>query len=284
MAEDGPIQAGDGPGTDGGTGAEDWLAINRANWDERVPIHVSSQFYGVDAFRQGDEHLHGFELDEIGDVADKDLLHLQCHFGLDTISLARRGARVTGLDFSAPAVSEAKRLAAELGIEARFVEGNVYDARNVLTDDYDIVYTGKGALCWIPDLEEWAGVIASLLRPGGVLYLSEFHPLVWALDDEETTIRYPYFNEGPLVFDDGLDYASDARLQNARNVEWSHPLSEVVSSVLDAGLRLELLHEHTVCSYRRFPWLVETERRVFTTPPGTPELPFMYSLRAVKEL
>ena len=263
--------------------AERWLEFNRATWDELTPIHVRSRFYRVDEFKAGIETLHDFELAELPDISGKDLVHLQCHFGMDTLGLARMGARVTGLDFSAPALDAARELAAELGIGARFVEANVYEAREALGETYDVVYTGKGAINWLPDLRAWAEVIADLLRPGGVLYLSEFHPLTSMFADNDLTIEHPYFNEGPHVWDDDRDYADpEARLENTKTVEWPHPLSEVVTSVIDAGLRLEFLHEFPECGFGRFPFLVESAPRVWITPPEIPNIPMMYSLRATK--
>ena len=148
----------------------EWREANRASWDERVPIHASGEFYDVAGFRSGQERLRPFEISEVGDVTGKELVHLQCHFGIDTLSWARRGARVVGLDFSAPAIGEARRLAAELGLDADFVRSDVYDAPGSLGGrDFDVVYTGLGAINWLPDIRRWAGVAAALVRPGGFL-------------------------------------------------------------------------------------------------------------------
>ena len=193
MPEDQPSS---GQATDSLAAAE-WLQLNRANWDERTPIHVGSRFYRVDEFKSGVQTLHGFELDELPDLAGKDLVHLQCHFGLDTLSLARKGARVTGLDFSGPAVEAARELASAMGIDARFIEANVYDARAALGQAYDVVYTGKGAINWLPDIVTWAEIIADLLRPGGVFYLSEFHPVHSMLADDGANGRVPLLQRGP---------------------------------------------------------------------------------------
>ncbi len=165
-----------------------WFATNRANWDERVGQHLDSPFYDLAGFKQGRCTLRDFDLAMLPDVAGKDLVHLQCHFGLDTLSWARRGARVTGLDFSAPAVAAAQAIALELGIPARFVQANVYDALQALGADFDIVYTGLGALCWLPDLERWADQVEGLLRPGGTLALAEFHPFTDVFGDEDLRV------------------------------------------------------------------------------------------------
>src|SRR5215212_7059039 len=179
---------------------EEWREANRANWDERVPIHVSGEFYDVPSFKEGQERLQPFEIDEVGDVTGKELMHLQCHFGIDTLSWARRGARVTGLDFSAPAVEAARGLASEMGLEATFVRSDVYEAVGA-TDGriFDIVYTGRGAIIWLPDIRRWAEVVADLLKPGGFLYLTEFHPFTNVFGYEDFSVVYDYFqDENPV--------------------------------------------------------------------------------------
>ncbi|HXY44677.1 MAG TPA: class I SAM-dependent methyltransferase [Acidimicrobiales bacterium] len=261
----------------------DYLALNRRNWDERVAIHVASGFYAVDRFVEGEDHLHEFESAELGDLRGKRIVHLQCHFGMDTLSLARRGALVTGLDFSSPAIVEARALAARLGVEARFVEANVYDAVGALGDTYDLVYTGKGALNWIPDLAAWAQVVAALLGPGGRLYLSEYHPLMLMLADDALEFEWPYFNTGPQVWDEPATYADpEAVLEHTRTVEWPHPISEVIGSIIDAGLRLEFFHEFAESSFARFPFMEQVGPRLYRMPAGMPQLPLMYSIRAIK--
>jgi SAM-dependent methyltransferase len=271
------------PDHDSPLGAEDYLTLNRRNWDERVDVHVASGFYGVERFVDGEDHLHGFESEELGDLSGKRVVHLQCHFGMDTLSIARRGAVVTGLDFSAPAIAEAQDLAERLGLQARFVEANVYDAVAALGETYDVVYTGKGAFNWIPDLSAWAHVAAALLEPGGILYLTEFHPLVQMLAEDCLEFEWPYFNTGPQVLDEPGDYADpEAVLEHARTVEWPHPISEVICSILDAGLRLEFFHEFAESSFARFSFMDQIGPRLYRMPTGMPELPLMYSIRAAK--
>lgn len=263
---------------------ERWLEENRAFWDERVPIHLRSGFYDVVGFRAGRAPLPPFEIEEVGEVAGKDLLHLQCHFGLDTLSWARRGARVVGLDFSPAAVEAARSLAADTGLEAEFVCANVYEAPEALPGrSFDVVYTGTGALDWLPDLGRWAEAIAGLLRPGGFLYLAEFHPVTWIFADEDLTVRYDYFRKEGVVSDEPGTYADpDAQTAHDRTHEWNHPLGEVITAIIEAGLRLEMLNEHDHTLFRRWPFLVETEPGVYRLPEGMPSLPLMYSLRAGK--
>jgi len=263
--------------------AEDYVTLNRRNWDERVAVHVASGFYAVDRFLEGEDHLHNFEAEELGDVSGRRLVHLQCHFGMDTLSLARRGAQVTGLDFSPPAIAEAKALAAKLGVNARFVEANVYGAVEALGETYDVVYTGKGALNWIPDLAAWAQVVAALLTPGGTLYMCEYHPLMLMLADDSLEFEWPYFNTGPQVFDEPGTYADPAAVfEHIRTVEWPHPISEVICSIIDAGLQVEFFHEFAESSFARFSFMEQIGPRLYRMPAGMPELPLMYSIRAIK--
>ncbi|WP_396451342.1 class I SAM-dependent methyltransferase [Actinomadura sp.] len=263
----------------------DHIAVNKALWDERVPIHVASDFYDVAGFKAGGLALRDFELAEVGDVAGLQLVHLQCHFGLDTLSWARRGARVTGLDFSEKAIEAARALADETRLPSRFVAADVYDAPAVLGETYDVVYTGLGALCWLPDVGRWAEVVTSLLRPGGFLYLAEFHPFADTLDDEEgRTVTYDYFAEGPQIWDepDAGSYADpQAPVQHTRSIEFTHGLGEVVTALATAGLRIDFLHEHDFTLWQRYS-ILERDGTAYRSPEGRPRIPLMYSLHATK--
>ena len=264
--------------------------FNRAWWDERVPIHVGSAFYDVEGFRAGGSTLRPFEVEEVGDVSGKRLVHLQCHFGLDSLSWARAGASVVGLDFSEPAIEAATSLAQETGLEARFVRANVYDAPEALGGErFEIVYTGLGALNWLPDIERWASIVAELLEPGGFLYVSEFHPFTWVFADETLAVEYDYFhNPEGESFDNGeqgsyADITVPTRNNSTR--EWAHTMADVVSAVLGVGLQVELLHEFDYTLFPRFEHLeLDAEFLsagvVYRQPQGTPRLPLMYSLRA----
>ena len=262
---------------------DDYLEANRANWDERVPIHAEGEFYDVASFKEGQERLRPFELLEVGDVSGKDFIHLQCHFGIDTLSWARRGARVVGLDFSAPAVERARELAAELGLDAEFVQSDVYEAVGSLGGrDFDVVYTGLGALNWLPDIRRWAGVIAELVRSGGFLYLAEFHPITWVFGDEDLAPTHDYFQgEEPAVWDEPGTYADlEAETVHNKTYEWNHPLGDVVSAVVEAGLVLEFLHEHDYTLFPRWSFLEKSGFDTYRLPEGMPKLPLMYSLLA----
>lgn len=264
---------------------DDWLARNLACWDERVGFHVGSAFYDNEGFKAGRSSLRGFEVDEVGPVRGKRLVHLQCHFGQDTLSWARLGATVTGLDFSPAAVEAARDLAASIGIDAEFVASDVYAAPDALGGrTFDVVYTGLGALIWLPDIERWAEVVDALLAPGGLLYLAEFHPFTETLADESLVVVRDYFTQraGTRYEGSGTYTDWDAPTVNNVSYEWTHPVSSVVTALLDRGLVLELLHEHDHTLFERWPFLDRGDDGTYRLPADQPRIPLMYSLRARK--
>jgi SAM-dependent methyltransferase len=262
--------------------------INRARWDELVAVHLRSPGYRVAAFKAGEDHLHPIEAAEIGPIAGKRLVHLQCHFGLDTLCLARRGAVVTGLDFSLTAIAAARALSAETGIPARFVAGNVYDAPALIGERFDVVYVSWGAINWLPNLAAWAKVVAEMLEFGGFLYLLEGHPLAMALEQQGPASPIlpvcDYFQKpGPLVNFAATSYTGDPdRLANPEMHEWIHPLGDVVTALVEAGLTLDWLHEFDRVAWRMFPCLEEGADHMWRMPAGRPSLPLAYSIRARK--
>ena len=272
--------------TIGSEHSEEWIAANRAMWDERVPVHAASAMYDQDGFRAGRDEIRGFEAAEVGDVTGKRLLHLQCHMGQDTLSWARRGAaKVVGLDFSKPAVDVARGLAADIGLadRAEFVVSDVYEAASAVPDaDYDIVYTGIGALYWLPDIRRWAETAASLVAPGGFLYLTEFHPFTHVFGfDNATHAVEDYFRPEPLVTDEPGSYV-DFEAETVDNLSFArlHTLGDIVTAIVRTGLRLEFLHEHDVTVFQQFPELVKGDDGYYRLPEGQPRLPLMYSLKA----
>ncbi|BCB75537.1 class I SAM-dependent methyltransferase [Phytohabitans flavus] len=262
-----------------------WLEINRANWDARVPVHLTGEVYDIPAFVAGEQTLRDHEPGEVGDVRGKSLLHLQCHIGLDTLSWARRGATVTGLDFSRPALDAAASVAAQIGAaSARFVRANVYDGADVLAgQSFDIVYTSIGSLQFLPDLEGWARVVAALLAPGGICYVAETHPLLGFLDFDCRSLRGGYFNRQVIVKDEGTYGNPGAELESPVSYQWIHHIAEVVSVLGGAGLRVEFVHEHDWIWFPIFPVLVRQDDGRWRFPDGHPTLPLQYSLRARKD-
>ena len=270
----------------------DWRTVNRANWDERLAIHLASPSYDLSALRAGRGQLHPVEEAELGPVDGLRVLHLQCHFGRDTLTLAQRGAEVVGLDFSTPAVEAARGLADELGLaaRARFVEADLYNATTAIPEPaaFDRVFVTWGAICWLPDIRRWAEIVAHFLKPGGAFYLAESHPSAVVFDDggEDAGNKpgwfAPYFLSEPLVIEDTKDYADEtAELKSTTTVEWMHPLGDIVTALIDAGLTLHSLHEHDSVPWRMFGCLNEGEDGLYRWP-DRPWLPLAFSLWATK--
>jgi len=261
-------------------------SANRAFWDEAAPLHARSALYDLDGFRAGRDDIRPFELDEIGSVDGRDLLHLQCHIGTDTLSWARHGARVSGLDFSARSLDVARALAADCGIGAEFRCADVYDAVAAVGGrTFDIVYTGIGALGWLPDLAGWAQVVHDLLRPGGVLYLVEIHPMALAVvGDGRTVTRDTLLAEYRAWEEKGGTYAApDAVLEHTVTYERHHALGDILTAVLDAGLVVELFHEQSYTNVP-WPWAERGDDGYFRLPADSPRFPLTYSLRARRPL
>jgi SAM-dependent methyltransferase len=260
------------------------MEANRRLWDERVDVHRRSAHYDLDGFRAGRSSLRSVELEELGDVAGRSLLHLQCHLGQDTLSLARLGARVTGVDFSEPAIAAARSLAAELGLEARFLRSNVYELTRGLHEQFDVVFTSYGVLCWLPDVAAWARVVARFLRPGGTFVIVENHPFAACFEEVEGRLEltYPLFEPEPFERVSTTTYAGDAELAPILNFQWSWTVAGMVSALIDAGLRVERLRELPIGEWRRFPGMVLDEQGWWRLP-GDP-LPLLVACRAVKPL
>jgi SAM-dependent methyltransferase len=267
------------------------FAANQQLWDAWTAVHAEGEFYDLAGFRKGGVRLRDEEIEAVGDVRGRTLLHLQCHFGIDTLSWARLGARVTGADFSPAAIRLAREIAADIGIEdARFIESNLYELPDRLDGQFDVVYTSRGALNWLPDIRGWASVVAHFLAPGGTFFITEAHPVLNVFEDEgvapgELRLTYPYWEHpDPLVFDVKGSYADpDADFGEQKLHGWDHGLGEIVTALIDAGLRIESLEEHPYLAWAA-GFLVESEPGSgrFVLPPGTGELPLMFSLRATK--
>lgn len=260
---------------------------NRAWWNERVLLHAESDFYDVEAFKAGKLTLMNLERDELGDVRGKSLLHLQCHFGLDTLSWARLGARVTGVDFSQEAIALARSLSTELGIDAHFLCSDVYAAPERLTGEFDVVFTSYGVLCWLPDLTRWAGVIAHFLRPGGTFYIAEIHPFAHVFYDEDDAedlrVFYPYFQRvEPMQLKSQVSYASATKCTHTITYEWPHSMGDIVNALISAGLQIEFLHEFPYASFQMFPFLEQDEEGWWRLEDEENAIPMTFSLRAVR--
>jgi SAM-dependent methyltransferase len=269
----------------------DPIAINLKNWDERAQIHArdATGDYMLAAFRAGADALHEIDAAEIGDIAGKRVLHLQCHIGRDTLCLARRGAIATVLDFSGEALKVARQLSAETGLKAAFVQGRVEEAPHLAPGPFDLVFTTWGTIVWLPDLRVWAKVIASVLKPGGELYFADHHPVMMMLEERNGGL-VPGFDhdtpsDRPIEIVNEHTYTGDTtKLVNKENREWNHSLSTIFSALIEAGLTITMFHEHEVLPWQAFKLmeLVPGSQRLWKLPDGHPRMPLSFSLRAKK--
>ncbi|ANC04005.1 MULTISPECIES: class I SAM-dependent methyltransferase [Pseudomonas] len=268
------------------------LELNRANWDERAPLHAASPGYEVECFVQSATHLSEvvrFDLPRLGNIQGLKTLHLQCHIGTDTLSLARLGAQVSGLDFSPASLAQARLLAERCGTDIDYVEADVYRASEVLPKaSYDLIYTGIGALCWLPDIQRWAQNVAALLKPGGRLFLREGHPMLWTLDEthaDRLQVDFPYFeHEAPLIFHSDQTYVeSEHRLAQTETHSWNRGLGEIITALLEQGMQLTALVEHPSIPWEALPGQMlkgaDGEWRLAERPE---RLPLSYTLQARK--
>ena len=265
---------------------------NRANWDDRVPIHLASNAYDIETFKKDRYNLSPivrFDKGLIGDVQDKTLLHLMCHFGHDTLSWAKLGAKVAGIDFSPKAIEVARELSAEIGLSGRFIESDIYDSPTVLVEQFDIVYTGIGVLCWLSDIRGWAGVVSNFVKPGGTFLITEIHPVAWSLDqdrdDRLLSLTDRYFEiEAPLENEEEHSYTDgETILDHSVSYGWNHGLGEIVTALINAGLHIEFLHEYPfVHGWSGMQDMERGDDGMWRLPDGNEKVPLMYSVRATK--
>lgn len=265
----------------------EFLKSNRDLWNAWTRVHVKSKFYDVDAFKRGENRLDNVVREGVGDVHGKSLLHLQCHFGLDTLSWARLGARVTGADFSEEAIAQARMLANETGIDAHFVCANIYDLPNVLNGQFDIVFTSHGVLSWLPDLPAWGRIIAHFLKPGGLFYICEGHPTAYIFDDEDPDdlrVRYPYFHSSePGKYESHGSYADKNADVHGIEYYWTFSMSDVINALVQAGLQITELREYDFVSWQMFPFMTQSADGWWRLPEKFPRLPLMFSLKAQRK-
>lgn len=260
-----------------------YLEKNKQSWNNKVAYHLASEFYAVDDFIKGKSSLNSFELDLLGDVKGKSILHLQCHFGQDTLSLARMGAHATGVDLSDKAITEANNLAQKINTKADFICCDVYDLPNHLNKQFDIVFTSYGTIGWLPDLSKWANVISHFLKPGGKFVFAEFHPVVWMFDNDFKNVGYSYFNTGPIVETESGTYADKSAPITQEFVGWNHGMAEVINSLIRSGLQITALNEFDYSPYNCFQHTVEFEKGKYRIKHLDNKIPMVYSLSAVKQ-
>jgi SAM-dependent methyltransferase len=271
----------------------EWRRLNRLHWEDRVAIHLGPRGYDLDRLRAGQTRLNIIEAGELPPLAGKRVLHLQCHFGADSLMLLQEGAaEIVGVDFSASAIAAARNLAREIGVadRARFVEADVYDAPAAVPEPhgFDLVFVTWGAICWLPDIRRWGKVVVAMLRPGGVLYLADAHPAAYVLDDARRTADgmpgffAPYFSTDPVILDEERDYIDpEPTVAHPTSHTWIHPLGDIVTGLIEAGMRLDWLHEHAGVPWPMFEILVKDRNGLYRWP-DKPWLPLAFSLTATR--
>ncbi|MFX1325544.1 MAG: class I SAM-dependent methyltransferase [Promethearchaeota archaeon] len=267
-----------------------YFEANQKMWDEfaKQNYQVENEFYSVKAFLEGKTSLRPFELKEVGNVKNKKLLHLQCHFGLDTLSWAREGAVVTGIDFSGEAIRLAKELATRANIPGNFIQTNLYDLPEVLIEKFDIVYTSVGVLCWLNDLIRWAEIITHFLKPGGFFYIADGHPVKNMFDNDnkkELKLKYDYFHTSePMEFVAEGSYASiGPQMEPHKEYEWKHSISDIINSLIEAGLKIAFFNEYPFSPYQMFAFSEKDENGYYRLLNQKAEIPLIYTLKASKQ-
>ena len=255
---------------------------NKQTWNDRVAVHAKSDFYNLEAFKKGSSSLHSFEREALGDVSGKTLLHLQCHFGQDTLSFSRLGAKCTGIDFSDKAITLAQNLNQELSLDASFVCCNVLDTSHFVSQTFDIVFTSYGTIGWLPDLAPWAQMVAQRLKPGGMFYIVDFHPIAWMFDYTVSppVMRYGY-DQKQAIFEQYMgSYAAPEANLESKEYGWNHSLGSVVNALVNAGLNIEFLKEHQQSPYNVFPSLEINKNGMYELTPAL--YPLLFSIKAIK--
>lgn len=260
------------------------LEVNKLFWNERVPIHKNSALYSLDEFKKGRNKLHDLERSELGNINGKSVLHLQCHFGMDTMSLEQLGANVTGVDYSEEAIKSALELRDELGLKSEFILSDIFSLPKKLNRKFDIVYTSYGVLIWLPDIVKWGQVVSHFLKDGGFLYMAEVHPAsaMFGEKDGKLELMYPYFNQPePIAFNEGGTYADrNAETVNNTTYEWVYSLSDILMSLINAGLKIEFFHEHKFTVWHQFPSMKKCEDGYYRIDK---DIPLLFSVKARRD-
>lgn len=261
----------------------DYLKINKEWWNKVTPIHANSKLYSMEAWQKGEKtDLMPLEIEEVGDVAGKTLLHLQCHMGMGSIDWAKKGAIVTGVDLSDESINLAKKLSEKVKIPTNFICSDIYDLPNILQEKFDIVFTSYGVLAWLPDLKKWASIVNHFLKDGGTFYIIELHPFT-EIYDKDLHMTYSYFDKEPFIEESSGDYTDRNKIIKSKTYEWSHTMADIINSLIDEGLKIEYLHEFPFTVYEQFTGLMEQDPKgYFTFKDKKVQVPLLFSLKATK--
>lgn len=261
---------------------DEYLKVNKETWNNKVDIHYESAFYDNDSFNKGRNSLKDIELELLGDVTGKSILHLQCHFGQDTISLSRLGAKATGVDFSEMAIDKAISLANTNKVDTRFILSDVYSLPLVLEEKYDVVFTSYGTIGWLPDLQKWASVVSHFLKPGGIFVFAEFHPLIWMFDNDFTHVEYNYFIDEAIVEHEEGTYADRSKNSRFTTMTWNHSISSVFSALTEKGINVNVLKEFNYSPYNCFSHTEEFSPGKYRIKKFGNKVPMVYAMRGIK--
>lgn len=261
---------------------DSYFNINKETWNKKTDAHLTSDFYNQPEFLKGKNTLNNIELDLLGDIQNKSILHLQCHFGQDTISLSRLGAHVTGVDISDRAIEIAKSTAIQLNLNTQFICCNLYDLPQHLNQSFDIVFTSYGTIGWLPDLDKWANLIAQYLKPGGRFVMVEFHPVVWMFDDHFQNISYNYFNTGEIIENEVGTYANKASSITQQYISWNHSVSEIINNLINHQLVINSFDEYNFSPYNCFNNTIEFEPNKFQIKHLENKIPMLFAIKATK--
>lgn len=264
--------------------ADNYIEVNRALWDEKTTFHTKSAFYRMDEFLQGSTSLNDIELSLLGDIAHKSILHLQCHFGQDTLSLARMGAKATGVDFSGEAIRTAQQLNVQLGLDASFLCTDIYSLPDHLDQQFDIVFTSYGTIGWLPDMKKWATVVSRFLKPGGFFLIVDFHPVIWMFDYGFNSVQHSYFNKEAIIEVHDGTYADPTANIKKAEIGWNHSLSEVMQNLLEEGLTMCSFQEFDCSPYNCFSKMTEVAPGKFQIQSLEGKLPLVYALKMTKAI
>lgn len=260
-----------------------YIKVNKETWNNKVEVHINSDFYDMEGFLRGKSTLNSIELDLLGDVKGKKILHLQCHFGQDTMSFSRLGALATGVDFSDKAIEKAKEINKQLKLDATFICCDIYELQNHLDEKFDIVFTSYGTIGWFPNLDKWAKVISHFLKPNGKFIMADFHPIVWMFDNDFKEVFYNYFNTEEIIEDESGTYADRYAEISAQTITWNHPTSELLNALITNGLELNSFNEFDYSPYNCFNKTEEFEPNKFRIKHLKNKIPMVYSLSATKK-
>jgi 2-polyprenyl-3-methyl-5-hydroxy-6-metoxy-1,4-benzoquinol methylase len=261
---------------------QSYFEENKQSWNKRTAVHKNSAFYDLDSFKKGKSSLNKIELEELGDVTGKTLLHLQCHFGMDTMSWARAGADCVGVDLSDEAINLAKEVNDELKLHAEFICCNVYDLEQHLDKKFDVVFTSYGTIGWLPDLDAWAAIVSHFLKPGGIFYIADFHPVLWMMDEDFEKIKYDYFNTEAITEEISGTYTDREAPIRSTEHSWNHPFSEIINALVKHGLQIQQLNEFPYSPYNCFNNLEQGGDGMWRIKGMAEKMPVMYSIKAIK--